>query len=420
MKYPIWPIIIFIIFQLMPFNSWPDDGALTNSKDKSSTEKRLKTISVQVGSFIELQKAEQELIRLKSYSLDPFMRHELVPNKGIWYRIFVGRFREVETAKKFAQRLKDQGIIPGFWVKRIDMPLDQVKSSQTTTEKTDQPELKIAAEAEKQAPPSAMVEMPVAVIPPKEEEPLVPPTPIDISKGVILPKDKPSPPPIQVEMPNVIIPEKDQEPASTEKKEQKEILPPDNIQEDQLILPVQDADKDKETGKFSFGIKSSFFLLPKAEDFIITRTTEIDSRSWSFQDKIAYNSLSSTYRLNSAFLIEASIERAFFSYLDLWHLNVGPKIEFRKIGMLTPYAKGSLVIGHLKWDGAPGDFSLASGWECGFGISLIKSNIQFGFETSYRAIKYDYNLPSEAGITATDSQLDFSGYALSATLGYWF
>ena len=183
---------------------------------------------------------------------------------------------------------------------------------------------------------------------------------------------------------------------------------------------AQGPDKQIETGRFSLGVKSSYFLSSKVEDFIIERTTGSDPHAWSFQNAKVYNSLTSSYRLNSKVSIEAAIEKAFMTKLDIWHVNMGPKIDFSKIGMLTPYAKGSLVIGHLSWDEVPGDFDTAVGWEGGFGISFIKSNIQIGLETSYRAIKYDYNLPSDAGVTATGNQLDFSGFVLSGTLSYRF
>ncbi len=127
-----------------------------------------------------------------------------------------------------------------------------------------------------------------------------------------------------------------------------------------------------------------------------------------------YNALISSYRFNQKISIELAVERGFFSKLNIWHLNMGPKFEFKKIGMFTPYAKGSLVIGHLDWDDVPGDFDTSLGLEVGFGAFFTKSKLQIGLETSYRSMKYDYNRPSGDSVTATDSQLDFSGFALSA------
>jgi len=244
-------------------------------------------------------------------------------------------------------------------------------------------------------------------------------------KTVIPVEEKPSLSQLPAEKPKDIIPGKTQEPVPTARIEAKEILPTDDIHEKEPISPVQGIavqgpDKRVESGKFSLGIKSSYFISSNTDNFKIEDTSGGDQHTWSFKNPKVYNSLISSYRFNPAISIEAAIERAFFTKLDIWHLNMGPKFEFRKIGRLTPYAKGSLVIGHLEWDEVPGDFDTTWGWEGGFGVFFTKSNMQFGLETSYRSIKYNYNRPSDDGVTATDSQLDFSGFSMSGTLIYWF
>jgi hypothetical protein len=389
-----WQIVLFLVFLFLPFNSL----------GQSSTSKTLKTITIQVVSLKNAEKAEQELARLESHGLDPFMRHEPVKDKGMWYRIYVGRFEKRDDATKFAQEIKDRGIISGFWVKQIEIPAGPEKTSQTTVVQPDKPEMKVDAGHEKQASPPVIIEMPKTVIP-IEEKPSLSQPPAEKSKD--------------------IIPRKTQEPVPTARKEAKEILPTDDIHEKEPISPVQGIavqgpDKQAESGRFTLGVKSSYFLASNTDNFKIKRTAGSDQKTWSFKNPKVYNSLISSYRFNPTTSIEATIERAFFTKLDIWHLNMGPKFEFRKIGMLTPYAKGSLVIGHLDWDEVPGDFDTAWGWEGGFGVSFTKSKLQFGLETSYRSIKYDYNRPSDAGVTATDSQLDFSGFALSGTLSYRF
>ena len=387
-------MVFLLIFLFLPLNSW----------GQSSTSKTQKTITIQVVSLKNVEKAEQELARLKSHGLNPFMRHELVPDKGMWYRVYVGRFEERDEAKIFAQKIKAQGLISGFWVKQIEMPVEPIKPSQTIIAPPVKPEMKVDTGPEMPASPSIGVEMPKTVIPPEE---------------------KPSLPQPPVRKPEVIIPDKTQEPASPTKKEIKDILPADDVPEAEPISPIQSIadqrpEKQVEMGRLSVGLKSRYFIASKAEDFIIERTSGSDHNAWSFENAAVYNALISNYRLNSTFSIEAAIEKAFFTKLDIWHLNMGPKFEFSKINMLTPYARGGLVMGHLEWDEVPGDFDTAFGWEGGFGISFVKSNIQIGLEASYRALIYDYNPPSDAGVTATDNQLDFSGYALSGTLSYWF
>ncbi len=394
MKQDTWPMVLLLVFLFLPLDSW----------GQSSTVKKVKTTTIQVASIKQLEKAEQELTRLKSHGLDPFMRHELVGDKGMWYRIYVGRFETRADATTFAQDLKDRGIIAGFWVKRIEISIDTAKPSPAKEKVSEAPKTKTDLEQEKQPPPPAATEIPKTVAPP-EEKPSVPQPPVD--------------------EPKIGIPEKAQVPPPQAKKEITDILPADDISEEEPISPeqgiaAQGPDKAAEVGRFSVGVKSSYFIASKAEDFIIDRTTASDSKAWSFKNAKIYTALISNYRLTPKISIEGSIEKAFFTKLDLWHLTAGPKYEFKKIRMLTPYARGSLVLGHLAWDEVPGDFDNAWGWEGGVGLSFIRSNIQMGLEASYRAIKYGYNRPSGEGVTATGSQLDFSGYALSGTVSYWF
>ena len=389
-----WAIVLLLVFLFLPFNSW----------SQSSPAKTLKTITIQVVSVKNVEKAEQELARLKSHGLSTFMRHESVGDKGMWYRIFVGRFEDRDEATKFAQKIKDQGIISGFWVKRIEISADPEKPSQTTVGTTGKAETKVDTGHEKPASPPIVTEVPRTVIPTETN---------------------PAPAQASTEKPKTITPQKTQEPISTAKKEPKEIFPAEDIHEKEPISPVQGIavqgpDKWTDSSRFSLGVKSSYFLASDTEDFKIKQSNGGDQQSWSIKNPKIYNSLLSSYRFNPAISIEAGIERAFFTKLDVWHFNMGPKFEFKKIDTFTPYAKGSLVIGHLKWDDIPGDFDTAWGWEGGLGVSFTRSNMQFGLETSYRAIKYDYNRPSEDSVTATDSQLDFSGFALSGTLRYQF
>lgn len=389
-----WPLVLFLVFLFLPQNSW----------GQSSTEKILKTITIQVASLKKAEKAEQELARLKSHGLNPFMRHEHVRDKGMWYRIYVGQFEDRDDATKLAQKIKDQGFISGFWVKRIEIPADPVKPSQTTVGTTEKPETNVDKAHKKPVPPSIVTEVPKTVIPPNTKPSL-------------------SQPP--VEKPKAIIPEKIQEPIPMAKKEAKEIFPVENIHDQEPISPVQgiavqSPDKWTDKSRFSLGVKSSYFLVSNSENFKIKQSDGGDQHTWSIKSPKVYNSLLSSYRFNPTISFEAGIERAFFTKLDIWHLSMGPKFEFKKIGNLTPYAKGSLVIGHLDWDDIPGDFDTAIGLEGGLGVLFTRSNMQFGLETSYRSIEYDYNRPSGDGVTSTDSQLDFSGFALSGTLNYRF
>ena len=168
------------------------------------------------------------------------------------------------------------------------------------------------------------------------------------------------------------------------------------------------------------GLKASLALTKKAEDFEITRNNGGDIDSWVFQDTKKYGGLVANLQLNKRYVIESSIEKGLFTKLELWQLGLGPKVQFRQIGLLTPFVRGALILGDLKWDEAPGSFNPGIGWEGGLGIYLAKSRLQIGLETSYRRIQYKYNKPSGMEFSASDDHIDLSGYALSGTLSYWF
>lgn len=393
MKKKKWLLVSLLVFLLLPLNSW----------SQSSTEKTLKTITIQVVSVKNVEKADQELARLRSHGLDPFMRYEEVRDKGMWYRIFVGQFENRDKANAYAQQIKEKGIISGFWVKRIEMPVESIKSAPTVIPK-EKPEINIAAGG---------------------EEPATAPNETEAPGTAISPETTPSNTIPPIEKSETIIPEKAQDPIPTPSKMPKDISQAKDSKKKETASPVQGiavqgSDKWTDSSRFSLGVKSSYFHATDTEDFKIEESGGGDRHIWSLENPKIYNSLFANYRFNSKTSIEAGIERAFFTKLDVWHLNMGPKFEFRKIGKLTPYAKGSLIIGHLEWDDIPGDFDTAWGWEGGLGVFLTRTNIQFGLETSYRSIQYDYNRPSGNDVTATDNQLDFSGFALSGILNYRF
>ena len=104
MKQNTLPIVLLLVFLFLPHNSW----------GQPSTSKVLKAMTIQVASLKNAAAAEKELKRLISRDLDAFIQYEQVRDKGMFYRICVGRFDHRDDAIKFAQRLKDQGMISGF------------------------------------------------------------------------------------------------------------------------------------------------------------------------------------------------------------------------------------------------------------------------------------------------------------------
>jgi hypothetical protein len=80
------------------------------------------TTSIHVSSFHERQEAEKEVSRLKAHGAEAMFRYEKVKGKGMWYRVYVGRFKNGRQARAYAQSLKDRGVITWSWVKTITLP----------------------------------------------------------------------------------------------------------------------------------------------------------------------------------------------------------------------------------------------------------------------------------------------------------
>ena len=154
MKKCISAIIFIIIFQVFCINagSAEEDASLT--KDSLSSKKSINIITIQVASLKDEEKASQELARLKSYGLEVYGRHEKVTAKGMSYRIYIGRFKDWGEAKQFAQNLKNQGIISGFWIKRITSPSKLKTSSQETVRQIIEPKDAITQDQLKKSKPA--------------------------------------------------------------------------------------------------------------------------------------------------------------------------------------------------------------------------------------------------------------------------
>ncbi len=415
-----WQIVFIIILLAFCSHTWSAAEESHQNKDSLSDENTTKIITIQVISLKNEAKAVQELNRLKSHDLEVVMRHEAVGDKGMWYRIYVGQFTSRKLATQFAQKIRDQGIIPDFWVKTIKIAREPDSTPMMAGKPTEKPDLPVDGGGVKPEVEIAPIEI-LDPTPPPEKIPLLAQIPTESGKTAT-PMQGPESPPKKPE-------DRFQEPAlipgTTEKEtikaaDRQEVVSEEKEAPKFQSIAVQGPENQLDDGRFSLGIRSSYFFASKAEDFIIERTSTNDTDAWSFQNDKLYAALVSSYRLTPSFSLEIAFERTVFTKLDNWHIGVGPKIELKKIKILRPYVRGALVIGRLEWDDAPGDFEPGMGFEGGLGVSVTKSNVQFGVEGAYRVIEYDYNTPSGTEVTATDDTLDLSGYALSVTIGYQF
>jgi len=64
--------------------------------------------SIHVGSYLQEARAKKRLSQLKQANYDVFMIPAHVPGKGFYYRIFVGKFKDLDSAKMVCQALKSK------------------------------------------------------------------------------------------------------------------------------------------------------------------------------------------------------------------------------------------------------------------------------------------------------------------------
>ena len=292
-----------------------------------------------------------------------------------------------KTANVFANGLVDRGLITWFWVKKTkasSVPVNLPEAKQDETQKS-----AIETQKDTQRIDAEQIQTPSPPVPIETFEMVAPP---EISK-----------------------------PEATEKLETAEVLPEVVVQKEETPpVLIGAARKDQVKSKLSIGFKSVLSTTPKADEFEIERTSGGDTKTWTFQDTVIYGGLVADFQFNDRFSIESSVERAFFTKLDLWQVGMGPKVQFHQIGLFTPFVGGGLILGSLNWNDAPGDFDTGIGWDGGIGIHFLIAKVHVRIDTYYRQIKYDYNMPSGNEFSATGDHLDLSGFALSGTLNYLF
>jgi len=379
-----WFITILTIFVLLPANCWSDNLSATNSSANTLPNENQKPITIQVSSHKKAEVANSEVQRLKSHGLDSFVENEPVKDKGMWYRVYVGRFENRKAATAFAKKLVDKGIISGFWVKKKIAPVSTVKDHEEDQPKRQEPPVDVPKKQVKTEADS--IKLPPSPRPTKESDI---PAPAEISK-----------------------------PVETEKTAPKKTIP-ETEGEDIATPSTTTAKSDQEKSKFSIGLKASRSFVSQADDLIIYDANQM--LYWQLGSSYAlYLGLVANLSLNDEFSIESSFERDYMTVIDIWQLSIGPRYYFHQISVFTPYARACLVVGDLKWDAAPGSFDTGIGLEGGIGINFIKNRIQLGFEMSYKQMEYHYNKPADNHISATDDQLDMSGFLFSGALSYLF
>ncbi len=95
-------------------------GIFADAGDPQRLGSSAKSYTVQVGAFKSRGRAEKERAHFTAQGLDVFYRHEDTGAKGMWYRMYAGRYPTAEEAREAAEGLKREGIVDGFMVRKLD------------------------------------------------------------------------------------------------------------------------------------------------------------------------------------------------------------------------------------------------------------------------------------------------------------
>jgi tetratricopeptide (TPR) repeat protein len=71
---------------------------------------------LRVASYREMHKAEKHLRSLKERGRNAFVERVDIKNKGVWYRVNIGGFKDKTAAARTGELLKKQGIVTGYAV----------------------------------------------------------------------------------------------------------------------------------------------------------------------------------------------------------------------------------------------------------------------------------------------------------------
>lgn len=388
MKNTTWIILSVLIGFLSPTYCGAENTAPEKSQVDASSQESHQIITIQVGSHKKAEDAEREMTRFKGLGLDVFKDYEPVKDKGMWHRIYIGRFESKNAATEYAKELVHRGIISGFWVKKKKVPIDIEKQPETY-----QPETLT----------------PVAVIQIPKEETIV--TPNELPAATI-----------QTEIPEPSETPENHKPKAADMVNEEHVPAEPIIVKEDTHTQANGKNKiGKRESNISLGLKSSILYANKADEFKVTRYGDTTGgESLTFVNGYGFVGLVGDLKVYEGWSVEASLEKDVMVDLDIWQFIIGPRYEFRKIGFISPFARAGIVFGRLKWEDDLGSFDTAIGLDAGLGAALIKSNFRFGLEMSLQRLRYNYNKPADDDIVATEDYLDMSGIVLSGTITYLF
>jgi tetratricopeptide (TPR) repeat protein len=85
--------------------------------------------SVHGASYREQEQARTHIISMEKMGFTAFSEEVNVPGKGLWYRVYIGKYDHLATAKKAANILQEKNVIDGVRLKRFTLANAPVMTS---------------------------------------------------------------------------------------------------------------------------------------------------------------------------------------------------------------------------------------------------------------------------------------------------
>lgn len=339
--------------------------------------------SLHIGSYLDYNYLKYEMERLQKHGLNPFWMRGF--DHGLtWFRLYLGSYPDLISAENAGDMLIQKRIVPLYTVDSdpgIQMPPSKGDEKSIDTN---------------QLPPgdSKMTQLPL----PAEEDDEELSVENDDGKTTIEDSDAKDSAIIDAEVPDTENPQPSDSPPGTESGK----LFPDTL-------------------NLSAGIRLSQHFVPEIDDFTITKTDNGLTERWYIDGENTVGvSLPVSVRINRFLSLEGYPEFSDTGVLNTFYFSLHPKVNYTLSNGIEPFAIAGLLYGVFDWQGPPGDFDDAFGWEVGFGVNYLRAPLRFGADILYRNIAFTYNSPGDQSVFSSSDQIDFSGYSISASLEYLF
>jgi len=419
--------------------------------------------SIHVSSHRKQAEAGAEVQQLQSKGLDAFMRHVPVKGKGMWYRVFIGKYAAKTEASDQIERLKKMKVSDYFAVTRLSGEVAERPAASAA--KSAKPPT--AGKSGSAAAPSSNHYLFVgfyrdldsaraeasrlnAALKPYGNEAFLTqekaPDGINYRVYIGTYADKPQAAAAGAELkaknliPSFYVPVPTTQDMLTGRlpaaASQKPLMPAGNVAGTEATSPkatagekpksategraAKTAARKKPTtagspnrSRYTLMLKGGAFSPQNVDDFSVTDATTTYRIS---EDAAAQIGIEGSLRFNEHFGLYLNADMVLIDDVDWYTVSAGPMLTFQASELVMPYLKGGAVFGGFSWD-APGDFDSAFGWEIGTGLNFNETRFKFGVEFAYRDISFDFDDPS---VTASESSLDLSGFSMLATFSYWF